>query len=509
MDLAVNIICRNAQEDRVIPRFSRYLANNLGWIVTARPDPSAEAYYLSGYFEETYLRPWPRKPVAAYFTHRETQPPGNGKAKLFDRLAAKVNLRIATAAMYADMLTDYGPTAQINPPVERERFTIPAKKAKGRLVAGFSGYTYANKRKGENLAKMLIGSKVGRSVEWRASGRGWPVMTRRYPWSAMPSFYQSLDVYVATGTVEGVPMPPLECLACGVSVVVPLHVGLLDELPEVLGIHRYKAGDVSSMITALAEALEMRSQVDRQALRDATERYTVRNWCEQHRLAFEGIYPNKERILNQTLTAEDDVILSWVRDVYPNVGAVLAWTGRHIPYIKRQIAPYQGAILAYFAHHQNRQGAHFLEIGTALGYSACLMATAAPLAQITTLNPKDNEFEKARDSLKIRSTVRVVKSTSQDFWMARDGELYNLIFVDGDHSYNMVLHDSQFFNCLYTGGLILFHDYSPNGSARPSDGSFQALNDLQTRHRQADIKIIGSGQIGMLGWVRREGEVWA
>ncbi len=137
------------------------------------------------------------------------------------------------------------------------------------------------------------------------------------------------------------------------------------------------------------------------------------------------------------------------------------------------------------------------------------MATAAPLAQITTLNPKDGEFERASDNLKIRSTVRVVKSTSQDFWVARHGDLYDLIFVDGDHSYNMVMHDSQFFNCLRSGGMILFHDYSPDGSTRPSGGSYQALNDLQTRYRQADILVIGSGQVGMLGWIRREGEVWA
>ena len=289
MELAVNIICRNMTEDRVIPRFSRYLRDHLGWILTARPDPTAEAYYLSGYFEEMYLRPWPKKPVAAYFTHRETHPPGNGKAKLFDRLAAQVNLRIATAAMYADILASYGPTAQINPPVERERFTIPGKKAAGRRVAGFSGYTYANKRKGEDLARGLISSKIGRSVEWRASGRGWPVPTRRYPWSEMPAFYQSLDVYVATGTVEGVPMPPMECLSCGVSVVVPRHVGLLDELPDLPGIHRYKAGDGASLVSAMTEALEIRSQVDRQALRAATEPYSILAWCEQHRQAFEEI----------------------------------------------------------------------------------------------------------------------------------------------------------------------------------------------------------------------------
>jgi len=89
--------------------------------------------------------------------------------------------------------------------------------------------------------------------------------------------------------VEGNPMPPLECLACGVSVVIPCHVGLLDELPEMLGIYRYKVGDAKSLLVAFAQALETRSQVDRQAMREATAAYTITAWCEQHRQVFEEI----------------------------------------------------------------------------------------------------------------------------------------------------------------------------------------------------------------------------
>ncbi len=508
MDLAVNIICRNLNEDRVIPRFSRYLRDHLGWILTAKPDSSAEAYYLSGYFEAPLLRPWPvNKPVAAYFTHRETEPPGNGKAKMFDELAAKVNLRIATAAMYAEYLSGFGPTMQINPPVEREHFNIP-KQRNRRMVAGFSGYTYSNKRKGEDLARILTSSRNSHSVEWRASGRGWPVVTRRYPWSAMPAFYGSLDVLVVTARVEGVPMPPLECMACGVSVVVPRGVGLLDELPNIAGIHRYMVGNGQDCLRALDEALEMRSKVDREALREATSLYNIKSWCEQHRRTFEENFM-RIPILNQILVAEDSQIMADICHSYPEVNTVLAWTGRHIPYYKRQIAPYQGAVLAYHAHQYDRNGSRFLEIGTAIGYSACLMATAAPKASVTTLNPKDGEFERARDTLKIRSNVQVIKSTSQDFWKTKEDELYDLIFVDGDHSYHMVLHDSQFFNCLRPGGLILFHDYSPDGSTRPSAGTYQALNEIQAKYRQADVKVIGSGIVGMLGWMRREREIWA
>lgn len=506
MGLAVNVVCRNFNEDRVIPRFSKYLRDNLGWTLTARPDPKAEALYLSGYFESQLLKPWPDVPIAAYFTHAETDPPDNSKAKLFYGLAERLDLRIVTAAMYARKLQPYGPTVQITPPVERDKFTIRKRNFRGPTVAGFSGFTYGNGRKGEKIARSLIGSKLGKSIQWTASGRGWPVPTRIYSWPQMPAFYQSLDILVVTATVEGVPMPPLEALSCGVSVVIPRGVGLLDELPDTFGIHRYQRGDARDAERALAEAIATRPDVNREALRAVTELYTIEAWCHGHARAFEMFEKQEEVELKKI--GNDNEIMTDIKRAWPNVEAVLGWTARHIPYIKRQITPYQGAVLAHFAHLYNRTGAQFLEIGTAIGYSACLMATAAPKATITTLNPKDGEFEKARDNLKIRSTVKVVKATSEEFFTRPGGGPYDLIFVDGDHSYKMVRHDAMYFNRLRPGGLILFHDYSPDGSARPSAGSFQALNDLQEIYRPADIKIIGSGQVGMLGWIRQEGETW-
>lgn len=289
----VNVVCRNMDADRVIPRFARYLADQLGWTLTSRPDPEADIIYLSGYFEWPFIKRGglEGKPIAAYLTHREENPPGNEKAKLFDHVASQIDLRIATAAMYAKMMQEHGPTAQINPPVERGRFTIP-KERNQKMTAGFSGFTYSSGRKGTSLAERLVAAFP--DVEWRASGRGWPVKTRKYPWGEMPAFYQGLDVLVVTATVEGVPMPPLECLACGVSVVVPRGVGLLDELPDVDGIHRYKRGSEKGLRQAFREALEMRAEVDRQALREVTAPYSIAAWVEGHRRAFEDVFVGLE-----------------------------------------------------------------------------------------------------------------------------------------------------------------------------------------------------------------------
>lgn len=81
-------------------------------------------------------------------------------------------------------------------------------------------------------------------------------------------------------------MPPLEALACGVKVVIPRGVGLLDELPQTAGIVRYEVGDYDSMLAAVREALALR--VVRKSLREAVAAYTPTAWVQSHVEAFEA-----------------------------------------------------------------------------------------------------------------------------------------------------------------------------------------------------------------------------
>lgn len=289
MGPVVNVICRNYRDDRVIPRFSRYLRDFLGWQLTAGPVRGADLYYLTAYFEIQRVKHYQGLKLASYFTHREEDPPGNRKAALFDQVGKIVDLRIVTADKYSAHLLPFGDTVKFTPPVERNFFTIPKKAKNRKIVAGFSGFTYPNKRKGEKIAKKLIGSPLGSKLSWVASGRGWPVKTRRYPWAELPRFFQSLDILVITATVEGVPMPPLEALSCGVSVVIPRDVGLLDELPDLDGIYRYPKGSANGALKALELAVARRSSVDRHALREVTSPFSITAWCEQHKSAFEEL----------------------------------------------------------------------------------------------------------------------------------------------------------------------------------------------------------------------------
>jgi hypothetical protein len=284
----VNIVCRNWQDDRVLPRFARYLADGLGWTLTPKPCASADidVYYLMGYFEAQLFATWPKGPTASLFTHREEEPPGNRKAQLYDAIARRVDLRVAMCRKYADPLRALGPTIQPPLPVERDRFRIVPPPRHPRPVVGLCGFTYGNARKGEDLARTIVTSAIGRRIDWVASGRGWPAPTRRYSWQEMPRFYQGLNVLVCPSRVEGGPMTVLEALACGVSVVVPVGVGILDELPYIPGIHRYPRGDRAGLLAALERAAFPAHAPDRDALRAATAPHTVEAWCDAHAKGF-------------------------------------------------------------------------------------------------------------------------------------------------------------------------------------------------------------------------------
>ena len=289
MPAPVHVICQNKDDDRVIPRHARALAERLGWSLSTGPAP-ADVTYLLSYFEGPRVKAWPDK-VAANFTHLEEEPPNNAKGKLFHRMGKKVQLRTCWADMYAELLAPYGPTVKVSPGLERDHFVIDEQRpARNKLVAGFSGYTYTNHRKGEDLVRQILASEAAGRMDWQASGRGWPVKTKRYDWADMPLFYQSLDILVVPSRVEGIPMPPLEALACGTSVVIPRGVGMLDELPDMPGIHRYERGDMATLIKALEAATAMRHEVDPEELREATAAYSMEKWCADHAQAFAATF---------------------------------------------------------------------------------------------------------------------------------------------------------------------------------------------------------------------------
>ena len=283
--MRVHIVCRQPDPTRILQRLANLLASGTGWTVGHDYDPAADLNYAFPYLDMRGNMP---ERVAALFTHREDIIPA--KVALWRRCAEQAVLRITWASQYEADLAPHGPTRRILPPLDREHFSSGReRKPPGmQLRAGVSGYTYSGGRKGERLLAQTLQHGASQMFEWSGVGRGWPVPTRLVPYAELAAWYRSLDLYVCPSLIEGIPYGPLEALACGVPVVIPRGVGLLDDLPEMPGITRYTCGDVRDLAHRLAtiKADIEAGDIDREALRAVTEPFTEEGWITGHLEAF-------------------------------------------------------------------------------------------------------------------------------------------------------------------------------------------------------------------------------
>lgn len=109
-----------------------------------------------------------------------------------------------------------------------------------------------------------------------------------------------------------------------------------------------------------------------------------------------------------------------------------------------------------------------LEIGTLKGWSAILMAKTRTEAQIFTIDPhvgtkcgmhssKDEANKNIFDS-GCYGHVKHFPLSSQDYVPHIK---FDLLFIDGDHTFEGVKHDfEKFLPFVKDKGIILFHDYS-------------------------------------------------
>lgn len=189
-----------------------------------------------------------------------------------------------------------------------------------------------------------------------------------------------------------------------------------------------------------------------------------------------------------------------INECCPRARAAMLKSG----HIKAQLLPYQAMALYTLAERYNVDKARILEIGTGLGYSASVIAQAAPKAQIITLNTSKDEVEVARKYLVNYANVFVANIASWDYLKDfNGGPLFDMIFVDGDHKH--VRRDMPWFNVLKPGGLMLFHDYS----IMTSTDVYNTVNQFMSQlGRQLDVNIVDMDKIGMAGLFKKEGEKW-
>ncbi len=293
--MRVHVVFRGGRpraDGNILERLCQALLVGLDASCGHEPAPGASVNYFFPYLERhRYLR-WSATPTAAWFTHRESPRRAKAKVAVWDAAAGELGLRLASAPQYARLLAESGPAGLVTPPLDREKFR-PAPRAKpARPRVGVSGFIYPTGRKGERLVK-LAAEDPRRADGWElvAAGHGWPVPTRQYAWAELERFYQGLDVYWCPSEIEGIGYGPLEALACGVPCVLPLGVGLFDDLGEAPGLYRYRAEDYGDAMLALERAVAEGG--DPEALRALTEPFTAEAWVQDHREAFRRLLAGK------------------------------------------------------------------------------------------------------------------------------------------------------------------------------------------------------------------------
>lgn len=285
----VHIVCSRPSADRILPRKSRYLVEELGWSLSPTPNPKADINYFLCYLDKSQKYPkFSETVIGAYFTHYDIERPA--KARLWEEAVEQSDFCITTARRNLQYLPKEK-TYFARPPVEVDKFTITSPPKEEFPVVGVSGYTYGDGRKGEGLIRRLVNHPLSKYLRLTASGRGWPgIKTLSFSWGDLPKFFQNLDILIVPSLNEGVPMTPLEALSCGVKIVIPRDVGIMDELPEMDGIYRFDRGDFESMIAALREAVYS-PPVKRESLREIIlNDYTVEHWAKDHLKAIDAFY---------------------------------------------------------------------------------------------------------------------------------------------------------------------------------------------------------------------------
>ena len=134
----------------------------------------------------------------------------------------------------------------------------------------------------------------------------------------------------------------------------------------------------------------------------------------------------------------------------------------------------EAAVLARLA-----VGRDVLEVGSAFGYSACVMAVAGA-RHVTAVDPHAwlaswQAMTSNLDRAGVTATVTVIRGHSPLALTGLPGP-YGLVFVDGDHSYEAVTADVEAARKLLAGGGVLaVHDYDETCCC---PGVRQAMDEL-------------------------------
>jgi len=152
------------------------------------------------------------------------------------------------------------------------------------------------------------------------------------------------------------------------------------------------------------------------------------------------------------------------------------------PFFRRDEANYLAQMIHYLPPHPK-----VLEIGTFKGLSSILMAKQRQDVSITTIDPHvgipschalSSSFSEALFNFSkfgVANQITHAPVSSRDY---KTNNKFNLLFIDGDHTYDGVSSDFfRFKDNVLPGGFIVFHDYGFQS------GVTRFCNDLNLPHK--------------------------
>jgi predicted O-methyltransferase YrrM len=164
------------------------------------------------------------------------------------------------------------------------------------------------------------------------------------------------------------------------------------------------------------------------------------------------------------------------------------------------------------------KNARYLQIGAYSGdasiwlYDNLLKNTDSVLVDVDTWEGSNeaahhsmnwNTVENVYDAKTVigRTQRKIVKvKTTSDYFFKNNRELYDFIYIDGDHTAYGVIKDAvNAFECLNPGGIIAFDDYDWWGGIRPADRPRMAIDAFLEMYK-GKIEVLLKGY---QCWIRK------
>lgn len=131
----------------------------------------------------------------------------------------------------------------------------------------------------------------------------------------------------------------------------------------------------------------------------------------------------------------------------------------NIPVIPHETVAYFRVLL------QTLQPKHILEVGTAIGFSALLMAEQVPDAQITTIDRNEEMISLAKENFAAydeRQQIQLLEGEAMDLLPTLPDDRFDFVFMDSAKS-KYIVFLPEILKKLTVGGLIVIDDVFQGG----------------------------------------------